>query len=204
MRQPVDALRSVKRHVAANLPDWEVRLADDDGSMQYPYALVAFVGPSLSTGNAIIREVTQPLTVYCYPEPAETFEKGLLQAEAVSDELWRTFVGGLEPLRVPLYDYDGLRSDQGSDTRNEHDYLRLEDVQINRVPDPADDRRIIVVCDFRASWKRSTERLSALRGGPVLQSVRQRIIPATAEQPIGLSGFVASTQTFGRPKVSKA
>lgn len=205
MRNELDAIRSLKRFVAAGLgAQWEVRLTNEDGSMTYPYSLVAPVGPTVSTTNGLIVEVTQPLTVYCYPAPSESFEKAARAAAETSDALWGLFVGGEHPYRIPLYDYDGLTLDEPSDVRFDHDYLRLTDVQVTRVPDPMDEHRVIVVADFRARWKRSTDRLIALRGGPVVQSVRQRFIAEGAEQVVVVSGFDASNERFGRPRVSKA
>jgi hypothetical protein len=204
MRTPTDAVRSVKRHAAAQLgPDWEVRLAPEDGTMHYPYAIVAAVGPALSTESALNAQVTQPITVYCYPAPAESFEQGLMDGNEVGDELWEAFAGGLTPLRVPLYDYAGVPLDAPGEVRNEHDYLRLTDVQINRVPDAQDEQRVIVVCDFRASWSRATARVAALRSGPVLQSLRQTIVVEGALQTVHPHGLDASDVTFGRPRALK-
>jgi len=112
-------------------------------------------------------------------------------------------VGSVTPYRVPLYDYDGVPLDRPSDVRNEHDYLRLTDVQLNRVPDPADEQRIIVVCDFRVSWLRPTARVAALRAGHVLQSLRQTMVVEGAEQTVHPSGLDAGVVTFGRPRASK-
>jgi hypothetical protein len=211
VRTATDAIRSVKRYVALSLGEqWEVRLANEDGTMHYPYAIVANVGPrayrhggSVSGEAAYLVEQTQPITVYAYPEPASTFEAGLLVGDAVGDALWAAFAGGVTPLRVPLYDYDGVPLDGGSDVRNAHDYLRLTDVQINRVPDSADEHRIIIVCDFRASWRRATARAAALRSGHVLQSLRQQIVVEGAEQIVHPSGLDADEVTFGRPRASK-
>ena len=208
MRTTEDALRSVGRHVADQLgPDWEVRLGPERGTLQYPYALVGLVGPALSARNTLHVRMTQPITIYAYPGEKETTEESLIAAERVADALWHAMVGGLRPYRIPLYDYEGLGLDKGSDVRNEHDYLALVDVQINRVLDDQDDNRSIVVCDFRAQWLRPTDRLAALRGGPVVQSIRQTIIPEGAEQSVVLSGFwigVENGPNFGRPRASTA
>lgn len=207
MRTTIDVLRSVGKHVAAGLGDpWEVRFADEKGAMvEPPYALVALVAPALSSRNSLYVDMTVPVTVYCYPEPGEGEEEAILLGERVSDELWRLFVGGVEPYRVPLYDYDGIGLfGGGSDERHEHDYMRLVDVNVTTVPDPADSRRPIVVADFRASWRRPTERLSVLRGGPVLQSVRQTIIPEGARQDVPVGGFTATNTRFGRIRASRA
>jgi hypothetical protein len=204
MRTPTDAVRSVKRHVAAELgSDWEIRLAPEDGTMRYPYGIVAAVGPALSSEAALNVQMTQPITVYCYPRPAASFEQGLMDGNAVADELWEAFAGGLTPYRVPLYDYDGVPLDQPSDERYEHDYLRLTDVQLNRVPDAQDEHRIIVVCDFRAAWSRATARVAALRSGHALQSLRQRFVVEGAMHAVHPSGLDASDVTFGRPRASK-
>jgi hypothetical protein len=206
MRTHADALRSVKRHVADSLgSDWEVRLAADDGTLlEPPYAIVATVGPALSSESALIVQITQPYTVYCYPPRSESFEQGLLDGAALTEQLWMAFVGGLTPYRVPLYDYAGVPLANGSASRNTHDYLRLVDVQVNRVPDSEDEQRVIVVCDFRASWTRPTDRHDALRSGPVLQSIRQRVIVEGQEQHVLTVGIEGDNETFGRPRVSRA
>jgi hypothetical protein len=215
VRTTADALRSVKRHVAAELgPQWEIRLASEDGTMHYPYGIVAAVGQAgpgasrrrggaLSAESALNVEVSQPFTVYCYPTPAATFEQGLLDGDAVADQLWTAFAAGVKPYRVPLYDYAGVPLDQPSDVRHEHDYLRLTDVQLNRVPDMDDEHRIIVVCDFRASWMRATARVDDLRAGRVLQSLRQTIVVEGAQQTVHPPGLGVRDVTFGRPRASK-
>jgi len=198
VRRPVDALRSVAKHVAKTLgPDWEVRLSSERGSMQYPYAIVALVGPALSSRNTLHVQMTQPVTVYCYSGVESSAELSELAANEVEDVLWGGLVGSLEPYRVPLYDYAGVGLNGGSEARFEHDYLRLVDVQLNRVADDSDDNRTIVVCDFRATWHRPTDRLTALRGGRVLQSLRQTVVAEGAEQSAPIGGFRIE-QSFGR------
>lgn len=210
MRTPEDAVRSVKRYVAEVLSDrtgldWEVRLAADDaGEAVYPLAIVAAIGPMLSSRNTQVIQCTQPITVYAYPPVSESFEAAVLMSEQIRDALWMAFVGSVTPYRVPLYDYAGVPLGGGSDDREDYDHLRLVDVQVNRVPDDLDENRGIVVCDFRASWTRSTDRVAALRGGRVLQSVRQRIIVEGQQQDVPVVGIDATNETFGRPRVSKA
>jgi hypothetical protein len=162
MRTPVDALRSVKKHVALVLgDDWEVRLWSDDVKSSFPMARVAVTGPVAYNGHPIYPDATMPLSVYCYDEPLDNVQEGITRAMMVEDALFRAFRGyeGLgAPERVPLYDYDGVPLegvDSGSDERWASDYLRILDCSVSHVHDPTDDRFIVVAADVRTTWRRA-------------------------------------------------
>ena len=107
MRTRADALRSMKRYVALALgDDWEVRLYDEPGTFDTPFAVVAKVGPSLYDGPAHTTDIVQPMTVHCYPDASKvtTIEDSLLAAEEVEQLLYQAFRVGIsydDPLMPP-------------------------------------------------------------------------------------------------------
>ena len=161
-RTTADALRSLKRYAALALgSEWEVRLWDEPGNFAFPFARVAKVGPTLMTGPAIHTDVVQPFAIHCYPPAQERLEVAVLRAEVVEEKLYTGFRIGVSegrPMRVPLYDYT-LVPETGAGavaiSRYPHDYLRVDDLSINRLHDPTDERLISVVADVRCSWRRS-------------------------------------------------
>ena len=61
------------------------------------------------------------------------------------------------PMRIPLYDYDGVTANRGaSDTgRKRGDYLRIiEPPSISRLSDDQDDLMWVVAANIRLSWRR--------------------------------------------------
>ena len=158
MRTNIDALRSMKRYMAEALGDeWEVRLDREEGALTLPLAVVMFSGPTLNTGPKFETMVTQPMSIYLTPVPAsDGMEAQVLasEAEQILYEAFRVGVGEGAPMRVPLYDYDGVGMDEGTEARPGPDYLRLTDFSMTQVPDESDTRRVTVTADIRATWRR--------------------------------------------------
>jgi hypothetical protein len=107
VRTRADALRSMKRYVALALGDpWEVRLYDEPGTFDRPFALVAKVGAGLYDGPAHTADIVQPMTVHCYPDETQfrTVEDAILGAEEVEKLLYEAFRVGIsydDPLMPP-------------------------------------------------------------------------------------------------------
>ena len=161
-RTTADALRSLKKYAALVLGgEWEVRLWDEPGNFAFPFARVAKVGPTLMTGPKSHTDLVQPFAIHCYPPAQERLEVAVLKAEVVEELLYTGFREGVAqgaPMRVPLYDY-GLVPEIGAGAtagvRHPSDYLRVDDLSINRMHDPTDERLISVVADVRCTWRRS-------------------------------------------------
>lgn len=159
MRSPWDARRSIQRYTAEVLgPDWKVELAADRGEFAYPFARVVAVGDVTRSGPALYAELTQPMSVQCYPQPQETVAQSERGAADVLDQLERAFsvgVGKARPLRVPLYDFDGVADEATSYARDDRDFLQVVDFSARFLPDPEDARNVAVVADVRVRWRRA-------------------------------------------------
>jgi hypothetical protein len=149
------------------MPDpeaWDVRFFHDRGEFEYPVAIVKAVGATITRNQGGYVELTQPLVIYAYPTPPDlgATEPGQAQvaAERVRDILLTGFSGGKvegRPLRLPLYDYDGLGYSEPSLQRQPYDFMRVVDVSVAVLPEPGDPRQVVVVADLRVSWRRSTD-----------------------------------------------
>jgi hypothetical protein len=94
----------MKRYIALALPDYEVRLWDEKGTFQRPFARVALVGPELPTGPKQHAEIVQPMTIHAYPHEQDTIEKAITEAEGVEQLLYDAFRVGVsydDPLTEP-------------------------------------------------------------------------------------------------------
>jgi hypothetical protein len=158
VRTSVDMELSMKRYMALALGgEWEVRLADEGGTFTPPFALVEALADAVYDGPVVHTDVTQPVTITCYPEPQQTVRESRLVAEGVRDLLYEAFRVGVDlgrPMRVPLYDYAGKEPGEPSDARHPSDYLRLLSFSARLLPDTVDSRRIAVVSDVRVTWRR--------------------------------------------------
>lgn len=75
------------------------------------------------------------------------------------------------PLRVPLYDYDGVSVNSGASDllRPRGDFMRItEPPSLSRLSDDKDDLMWVVAANIRLSWRRSNVVTSAL---PIIRSV---------------------------------
>lgn len=138
---------------------WEVRTWYDRGEIpeDRPHARVHFVGSGGTTGPALYYEVVQPMGIECYPVPAGSVKESTLLASAVEDVLLAGFRGaGVQagrPRRIPMWDFDGVATDDTSELRGASDYMKLVDFSSRQLPDPADPRRVAVMVDLRVSWR---------------------------------------------------
>lgn len=165
MRSLLDALLSVQKYVADTLgSEWDVRLATGRGEVvaDHPLALVVKVGDAApSGGSALYTEVVQPMAVHCYPLPQATAEGSIVAATIVEERLQLAFryegIGLGHPLRLPLFDYDGVEDVSLGDStvRNAHDYLRIDGFSTSQVAEPQDPRKIRVIVAFTARWRRT-------------------------------------------------
>lgn len=75
------------------------------------------------------------------------------------------------PMRVPLYDYDGVSISRGASDRlrPRGDFMRItEPPSVSRLSDDKDDLMWVVTANIRLSWRRSNVVTSAL---PIIRSV---------------------------------
>jgi hypothetical protein len=174
-RSITDALRSLKRYVAAALGDaWEVRLSAEQGAFERPYARVRQVASAtyILTGGRFLADVNQPFEIIAYPLRGDDPEDAILRAQTVEDALFRTFRVGAEngrPLRVPLYNYDGVPLNQPG-MWVPRGFMRVADLSTQPFVDPDDNKLYSVVCDVRLSWRRLAEPTST---GPPMTGLRQ-------------------------------
>jgi hypothetical protein len=169
MRTSTDVLRSMKRYVslafdAAGMP-WEVRL--ESQITHAPLAIVTQTTPITQSNMRFVVQQSMGMRVACYPGPAVDEEAAVLMGGAIDDVLFgalrRGVVGG-RPLRVPLYDYDGIGKDSPSTVRESHDFIRLTGVNVQPIFEPEDRTRVTVLCAFTATWFRAGEKPEIDRG----------------------------------------
>lgn len=138
---------------------WEVRIAASRGDVGFPFCRVQFTTAPVIAGSARLYEITQPMLIEAYPQDkGPDAERAMLAATDLIGVLLRGVrgegVGAGRPMRIPLYDYDGVDIDSGvSQRRLPHDYLWLEDFAPRPLPDAADPQRVAVVVDLRVKWR---------------------------------------------------
>lgn len=160
MRTENDAIRSVKKYLAEALgQEWEVRLWTDEGSFAPPIARIATTTAASYDSRRVFTDIVQALQIHCYLAPARSTSAALIAARSVAQQLVTAIelgVGLAWPRRIPLYDYDGVPEDEGSDARNTYDFLRVLDFSVNSVQDNDDPNVVIVVADLRVAWSQQT------------------------------------------------
>lgn len=201
MRTPTDALRSLKKYLSVALgPEWELRLTGEEGAFARPFARVgAATGFRARPHGPLLMDLTQPFSVVCHPVEKATPDEAALEAALTQQKLVRAFlvgahtpayrvVGGYvrggqattvrrgHPMRVPLYDYDGIGvAGAALETdRDRTDWLRITgEPTIDVIPDPNDDLRFAVAAAVTMSWSTSA---AVLSDGMIVTNV-----PITAE-----------------------
>ncbi len=155
MRTPVDALRSVKKFTADALPEFEVRLAKEEGTFVRPFARVGFAGSiDLPKGQLEMVDYIVPMFVHCYPERAATGEQAVVKSLELADRVGLIFRSGPHPYRVPFYDYEGVSLDRAGTERASTDFIRLSDVSVETQVDSDEQYLTFVTVDIRATWRR--------------------------------------------------
>lgn len=156
--------------------DWDVRFFHDRGALtldSYPVAVVKAAGPAIpASPSTNWSEVVMPLVLYLYPSaPAGSdLELGAAQlaAERVRQLVLASFTALADkPMRLPLFDYDGVGYQQGSSQREVYDYLRVVDCSVTVTPEPEEENQVAVVCDLRVAWTVADEK----RGSHVADGV---------------------------------
>lgn len=161
-RTNTDALRSVKRYVAAALgSEWEVRLSREEGAFDRPFARVWQVAGTTYplTGGRWLADVVQPFVISAYPVMGATPDDALISAQAVEELLYVAFRSGVadgRPLRVPLYSYTDVALN-GAGNPLPLAFMRVNDLSTQPFPDPDENRLWTVVCDVRLTWRRLSD-----------------------------------------------
>lgn len=173
MRSSEDAIRSLKRYVATIVgEEWEVRLPDEAETFTRPFARVMPAGPlNPLPGSQWIANVSRPFVVLLYPKLGDTAEETGLAAMRVEDAVFRGFRAGVaegRPLRVPMYDYEGVPTVEGSVARHRSDFMRVTDLSVEARQAPDDPNLWVVVTEIRLEWARTA---AVVSGGKVVESV---------------------------------
>lgn len=104
MREPIDALRSLKKYVALTLADdddWEIRLAYEDGTFERPFCRVESAGDAAEAGGRYDGEIVLPVQILCHPREQLTADESILEAERVRSILRRAFRIGAGAIPAP-------------------------------------------------------------------------------------------------------
>lgn len=107
MREPTDALRSLRKYVHMILGDeWRVALAYEEGVFKRPFARVGGLPDVTISGQRPDRyTLTESFNVLCHPKEAGTAQEAVLNAEALRSQLLHGFQRGagapLGPLTPP-------------------------------------------------------------------------------------------------------
>lgn len=183
MRTTADALRSLKRYVAATLgPEWEVRLPADDDVFHRPFCRVRTTTPgTIRMAGSLQVEYRQSFSILCYPIEQNDEEQARLEAARVEERLFQAIAVGTHapslgqqvslttrrghPMRIPLYDYDGVPVTEAvsEEARDHRDFMRVEgEPTITTLTDPQDPLSVVVTAEIRMSWVRSAAVPSAV------------------------------------------
>lgn len=160
MRTARDVIRSLNRYVSLALPDWEVREAAEEGTVERPFAQVKATSPQAGpTDDVRVASVNQSFTIYAYPVPDMTHVlAGRDAAAEVEDALWSLFAQGLDegrPYLVPLYDHDETPWNVSSDQRRSVDFARVQDLNVSIQQAPDDEHLFTVLVEVRLWWRRN-------------------------------------------------
>lgn len=181
--EPDDVLRSLRRYLALTLesPPWKIRVERREVKDEHRPVAVITDGPitpvrartALTQGNI---EELMPVSLTLYPPLSESSTDAIrasrLEASKLKAQLRDLLMIGLRitttedgrtrhwagPLRLPLWDYDGVPvtgEDKGG-PEDPHDVLWIVDssLNVNAIQDPEDVRRWTVVATFRVSVER--------------------------------------------------
>lgn len=166
MRTVEDALRSLKRYVAAVLDGtgdvYDVRMAREEPTSR-PGAVVRPSAPAvLADGASHTLDIALPFEVMAYPpagsSPAESAVIAL-QAMDVLQQGLAAGVGAGRARRVPLWDYTGVAWSGGLATDVQHvGFMRVDGISVHQRPDMDDDSLAVIIADMRLSWRREGDR----------------------------------------------
>lgn len=170
---PDDIHRSLRRHVAAALTDWDVwAVREEVKDSARPIAIVETSSPITTTRARVTIpqgdvDKMQAFSVQAYPVIADTARESRLVAQGaqallddaiviglVTDAVPAVNIGG--PFRIPVYDYSAVAVKGSAASRrgptDPYGYLWVEDHSVNMIQDPIDHLRFTVVLDLRVSW----------------------------------------------------
>lgn len=161
MRTTRDAVRSMARYMSEVFgDDWEIGFFNQEATFTRPGVEVKPGTSQDGGGTRHSSDVVLPIMLYAYPEPGDSVSAGFDNALAVEETFWQAFrvgVGEGRPMRVPLYDYEGISINEGTLLRRYPDYLRIADLSITRSQAPTNESLWTVTCETRVGWRRSGE-----------------------------------------------
>lgn len=163
MRSPLDVHRSLQRFAGLVLPDYELRIMSEAGTLKRPYLTVTATTEATirMEGAMATREASQGFSLVAFPRPSDDPYDARIRAEEISEALYIAFelggVGGARAERIPLYDYDGKGANEGAADadRTEQDYMRVSDFSVRAVQNPSDETLYSVVAALRIGWSRA-------------------------------------------------
>lgn len=184
MRTSTDALRSMADYVAKSLgSEWEVRFEDEEGAFDRPFCRVVAATPMQTrVQNVMVVDCRQTFSLVCYPVEKDSAADARLEGERVVELLYQAFAVGTHtasygalmtasaevnwrrghPLRVPLFDFDGvpLTVQVTEDERDPRDFLKVDEPPTFGVIEGTareDERETLytVTGDVRVKWTRS-------------------------------------------------
>lgn len=163
MRSPLDVQRSLQRFTSLVLPDYEMRILSEAGTLKRPYATIeATTEPAMRMEAAIAtREASQGFSLVAFPEPETDPYDARIKAEEVGEAIYAAFelggVGGARAERIPLFDYEGKAANEGAAPadRTPCDYMRVNDFSVRAVQNPSDETLYSVVAAMRIGWSRA-------------------------------------------------
>lgn len=188
MRTSLDVLRSTKKYVGElALPDYNVRLASEEGTWERPFCRIGWSTPAVNASQGqLALQITRTLNVVVWPAEAASGDEAVLVAEGVVEMLTLAFAVGLHtpsyrpssnrahPSRIPIWDYDGKAfTDQATDAdRDPRDFAWVvEPPSFDHLEDESTPRSRLVVGDVRLRWFRY---IGVETPGEVVVTVGQR------------------------------
>lgn len=152
MREPIDALRSLRLYVALALladdPGWEVRFAYEEGTWRRPFCRVDDAGPAIANGPAHTTEYLQPFGLTLHPRETEGADEARLAAGRIQGLLDGAFRRGAVALTSPPA--PALEPLAGGALAGPHDY-RLAAVSRRGESDPGPPTTI-TASSVRVRW----------------------------------------------------
>lgn len=194
-----DATKSLRfyvmKHLRAEIPTIDVRLAIEEDAWQRPSAIVQTAGAAqLSNTSRRISMYIRPFAIYVYPEKANTAREAELAAQRVESIIQRAFrKGGFQghPARIPMWDWTEI--DEGESLESvlipapdpepiDYEpqyrapdpiaYMRVNDSNVDHRSDPQDEKLQTIITNIRLEWRDLAEvdAVGSLVDGSTLQN----------------------------------
>lgn len=146
-------------------PEWDVRFFHDEGEFEYPVCVIKTVGPAVAAAHVPFVELTQSYAIYAYPQPPDAGAANASGSQVRAERVRQILItaldasrsNGAKPMRIPLYDYDGVGVGDPAGFRLDSDYLKVVSASVEVMPEPGDPLQAVVVADVRLNWRVATD-----------------------------------------------